>query len=544
MQQRIAFALCALAVGLVPLSAHAAPLIATFGGPAGFGTNNLAPNDDGSSTAIDLTPAFPGGLRFFGGPYTTCYVNNNGNITFAAPVGAYTPTPFPIASQPMIAPYWGDVDTRGDGRPGRNGVYWHLEPGRMVVTWHNVGYFYQHDDHQMDFQLIITNALDCASSDFDVEFRYNTCGWTTGDASGGSGGFGGTPAQAGFDAGNMVDFVEIPGSRTASILNVCTTSNVGMPGIWQFSVRGGGVVCPGTGEMCPTGGMGACSIGITQCVGRDVVCMPIGSSTPERCDGIDNDCNGVSDDGALCPPTTVCAAGVCVPTCFEGACGPGDTCNAEGVCVETACIDVVCGADQRCSGGVCVGACEGIVCPHGQQCVAGHCTDLCDILTCGADQVCQDGMCIPTCPCHACTSEEICGSDGVCTPIGCDIVTCDPGLYCMGGACLDACDGAVCPEGQHCETGDCVENPATPDAGMSGFDDAQVAFPDSGVAPGADSGNGGLDSGVADGGPRRNRTAGACACRIGEAPRPLPTWAWGALGALGLVLARRRGRRA
>ena len=112
MPLRIVFAACALALGLAPLTARAAPLISVGVGPAGFGVNNLAPNDDGSTGVIDLTVAFPGGLRFFGGPYTSCYVNNNGNITFAGSVGTYTPTPFPIASQPMIAPYWGDVDTR------------------------------------------------------------------------------------------------------------------------------------------------------------------------------------------------------------------------------------------------------------------------------------------------------------------------------------------------------------------------------------------------------------------------------------------------
>ena len=39
------------------------------------------------------------------------------------------------------------------------------------------------------------------------------------------------------------NFVEIPGSRTMAILDLCTTSNVGEPGIWRFTVRGGGVVC-------------------------------------------------------------------------------------------------------------------------------------------------------------------------------------------------------------------------------------------------------------------------------------------------------------
>src|SRR5690349_20864918 len=145
MRQRTRFASVLVPALLVTLAAvptaHAVPLLATFGGPAGYGANVLPGNDDGSSSSIDLTVAFPGGLTFFGGPYTTSYVNNNGNITFSGPEYEYTPTPFPVAMRPMIAPYWGDVDTRGGGAPARNGVYWHLEPGRMIVTWHNVGYY-------------------------------------------------------------------------------------------------------------------------------------------------------------------------------------------------------------------------------------------------------------------------------------------------------------------------------------------------------------------------------------------------------------------
>jgi MYXO-CTERM domain-containing protein len=526
--------------GAVILSAggaHAAPLLTGFGGPGGYGSGVLPGNDDGSSSAIDLTAAFPGGLRFFGGPYTQFWVNNNGNITFSGPVYNYTPMPFPVAARPMIAPYWGDVDTRGGGAPARNGVYWHLEPGRLIVTWHNVGYYSINDDRQMDFQMILTNALDCTSGDFDVEFRYNTCGWTTGDASGGSGGFGGTPAQAGFDAGNEMDFVEIPGSRTMAILDVCTTSNVGMPGIWRFSVRGGAVSCPGTGEPCDTGMQGACGIGVTQCFGAGTICSGIGTSTPERCDAIDNDCNGAVDDGELCPALEVCVGGECVPPCFEGGCRDGETCNADGICVETACIDVTCPPGERCSAGACVGACAGISCPHGQQCVAGRCVDLCDVLTCGAEEICVDGACVPQCPCRACDADEICGSDGSCTPIGCDVTICDPGYYCEGGTCLDACDGATCPQGQICELGDCIDGePPMPDAGVPAESDA-------GGTGGVDAGGGGIfDAGVGvDGGrlPPRTRSEGCgCAAPGGAAA---PSWGW-ALAALGVIAWRRRRR--
>ena len=60
--------------------------------------------------------------------------------------------------------------------------------------------------------------------------------WTTGDASDGTNGFGGTPAQVGFNAGDGVHFASVPGSQTPEIVNISTTSNVGIPGVWIFWV--------------------------------------------------------------------------------------------------------------------------------------------------------------------------------------------------------------------------------------------------------------------------------------------------------------------
>ena len=60
--------------------------------------------------------------------------------------------------------------------------------------------------------------------------------WTTGDASDGSNGLGGTPAHAGFNAGDGIRFALLPQSDTPEIINVSTTSNIGMPGVWMFQV--------------------------------------------------------------------------------------------------------------------------------------------------------------------------------------------------------------------------------------------------------------------------------------------------------------------
>ncbi|MDQ3031807.1 MAG: MYXO-CTERM sorting domain-containing protein [Myxococcota bacterium] len=523
--------------------AQAAPLLRGFGGPAGYGTGILAGNDDGSSPVIDLTSAFPDGLRFFGGPYTRFYVNNNGNITFNAPVYNFTPIRFPIAAQPMIAPYWADVDTRsrtGLADPSENLVYWHLEPGRLIVTWHNVGYFSSHNDLRMDFQLVITNTLDCGSGDFDVEFRYNRCEWTTGDASDGEGGFGGTPAQAGFDAGNTVDFVEMPGSFTMAVLDVCTTSNIGLPGVWQFSVRSGGVVCPDAGMPCEVpDAVGPCAVGRTQCIGREIECQPVGTANPESCDGVDNDCDGAIDDGdSLCSGLDICTEGTCVPPCFEGGCADGYTCDATDMtCVETSCIGVECPADERCEGGTCRGACEGIVCPHGQACISGSCTDPCAAVTCDAAQTCRDGICIPTCPCLPCGGSEACGADGTCTPRGCDIVICEEGDYCEDGICHDGCEGVVCPTGQRCELAECVSTPlpvdagpADQDAGVEETDAGMDGTMDAGATPEVDAGRGPPPV------PRDG-----CGCRVAPSDT-LPSWGWVMLGVVGIALGLRRRR--
>jgi len=226
-------------VGGAASSAHA-QLLTGLGGEAGFGTGVLDYNDDGSSAEIDLRPAFPNGLEYFGQRFTSFFVNNNGNVTFGQAVGSYTPEAFPIVGTRMIAPFWGDVDTRGGGRPAHNGVYWDVRPGRVVVTWHNVGYYGSHDDHQNSFQLVIeSNEILDQDHIWRVELRYARCEWTTGDASGGQGGRGGTPAQAGFNAGDGQIARMLPGSRSDAVLSLCRQSNVGLPGVWIINIYNG-----------------------------------------------------------------------------------------------------------------------------------------------------------------------------------------------------------------------------------------------------------------------------------------------------------------
>jgi Ca2+-binding RTX toxin-like protein len=74
-------------------------------------------------------------------------------------------------------------------------------------------------------------------------FRYGAINWTTGDASGGTNGFGGTVARAGWNSGIESDFFELPAAgNQAQMLNLdAANGNTNVRGLWVFQVRSGEV---------------------------------------------------------------------------------------------------------------------------------------------------------------------------------------------------------------------------------------------------------------------------------------------------------------
>jgi len=74
--------------------------------------------------------------------------------------------------------------------------------------------------------------------------------WTTGDASGGRSGLGGTPAQVGFNRGDGRTYATVPGSRTSSIVNIASTTNVGRNGVWIYRVNNDVIQTPGGNQLC------------------------------------------------------------------------------------------------------------------------------------------------------------------------------------------------------------------------------------------------------------------------------------------------------
>jgi Ca2+-binding RTX toxin-like protein len=225
-------------------------LINGLGGAAGFGENQLTRNDDSYTSNINISNVFgAAGLNFFGTNYTNISVNNNGNITFGSGLSTYTPYGMQSSSRPMIAPFFADVDTRGgtvSATPGgtstgSNLVYYDFNTtgnGALTVTWDDVGYYNSKTDKLNAFQLQLVGT---GGGNFDVIFRYETVNWTTGSASGGTGGLGGTVARAGYSTGDGASWYELPQSGNESaILGLETTpGNTGVAGYYKFSIVSG-----------------------------------------------------------------------------------------------------------------------------------------------------------------------------------------------------------------------------------------------------------------------------------------------------------------
>ncbi|MBN1124670.1 MAG: right-handed parallel beta-helix repeat-containing protein [Sedimentisphaerales bacterium] len=221
----------------------------------GFDTYSLSANNDQSTDLMFI--GFP--INFFGTVYDSLYVNNNGNVTFDAPMFNFIPDGLTTnIGTSIIAPFFADVDTRG---PGSDIVTWSYGAGSVDgrdafgVNWINVGYFFAHTDKLNSFQLIIIDRSDRNPGDFDLEFNYDTVQWETGDASGGVDGFSGESAHIGYSNGTGLPgtFFEFEGSgvngyfldsSSAGLIHGRRNSQV--LGRYSFRVLNGQPEFPGT----------------------------------------------------------------------------------------------------------------------------------------------------------------------------------------------------------------------------------------------------------------------------------------------------------
>jgi hypothetical protein len=104
---------------------------------------------------------------------------------------------------------------------------------------------------------------------------------------------------------------------------------------------------PGGGQACTTGIPGVCSAGTTACTSGHIVCNQNTQASAEVCDGIDNNCNGQVDEN------NPGGGGAC-STGLPGVCSSGTrTCQAGSLnCVQSAqaSAEACDGLDNNCNG--------------------------------------------------------------------------------------------------------------------------------------------------------------------------------------------------
>ncbi|APR88355.1 Hypothetical protein A7982_13704 [Minicystis rosea] len=213
----------------------------------------------------------------------------------------------------------------------------------------------------------------------------------------------------------------------------------------------------GVGEPCTVvGAKGACASGVKACGipangepknADGSYCKQVKFPEPEVCDGVDNDCNGVVDDG---DPGGGSSCVVSDPA-IKGECAKGTSQCVGGqiVCVQTYLpIAETCNAkDDDCNGTIDDGP---FCCPDGQK--DGNETDIdCggSCVACAATLHCMQSS---DCESHVCKSNvclpPVCGDD---TKNGTE-----SDIDCGGLTCPKCSLGNTCNVGTDCQSGSCV----------------------------------------------------------------------------------------
>jgi len=200
---------------------------------------------------------------------------------------------------------------------------------------------------------------------------------------------------------------------------------------------------PGTSVACYSGpigtqNIGACHAGTMTCSGDGSAYGPcVGEQGPsvELCDGMDNDCDGIVDNGISYPPVTngqfVCNNGAASLVCNTGF----------GSCLSSGACDTLITNDSQNCGGC------GNVCPAVANGTPGCNNSSCTIAACNTGFGNCDGNMSNGCEVNLMSTAAHCGACGT---------TCGVNESCQNGACIKPI-GSVCITNSQCSSGFCVD---------------------------------------------------------------------------------------
>ncbi len=186
---------------------------------------------------------------------------------------------------------------------------------------------------------------------------------------------------------------------------------------------------------------------------------------PEKCDALDNNCDGMLDENAVCPPGQTCDHGRCVDIDedWDGFSPNNGDCNDRDNQIYPGAIEVCDGKDNDCDGIIDDGAqCSGGAYCSGGQCIQPTCTDY---LKNGdeTDVDCGGGTCPKCSDGKVCAVSADCQS-GVCSGNICRTPMCndfvkngtETDVDCGGGTCPQCTSGKNCAVGADCQSGVCT----------------------------------------------------------------------------------------